>query len=88
MKAQFVQAANYATKSFNAKLAFVFATAKKLSIKKVDALELADKIEGSTEDQIDLAVFKAQFIDSATNLVKEQMIAKIAVPEVPTTEEN
>jgi hypothetical protein len=80
MKALFVQAANYSTKSFNAKLNFVFATAKRLSIKKSDALAMADGVENKSDEILDLAIFKAQFIEVATNSIKDAMINKIVTP--------
>lgn len=79
MKAQFIMAAMFATKAFTAKLNFVNATAKRLNIKKGTAHEIADKIEGETQEQIDLALFKTKFIEAATTHVKEQLIAKTVV---------
>jgi hypothetical protein len=81
MKASFKSAALYSTKSFGAKLNFVVATAKRLSIKKDVAFEIADRIEAGSEDVIELPVFKGLFIEAATNSVKDAMLAKI----VPVT---
>jgi hypothetical protein len=80
MKALFVSAALYSTSLFGSKLNFATATAKKLSIKKDVAMQLADGVEASTDEALDLPTFKGLFITAATNHVKDAMLAKIVSP--------
>jgi hypothetical protein len=83
-KATFALAALFTAKAFTTKLNFVNATAKKLSIKKADALELADKIEAESPEVIEPNAFKALFITAATKMVADKMLSQIPEEKAPT----
>lgn len=79
-KATFAIAALFTAKAFTTKLNFVAATAKKLNIKKADALTLADSIENGTDGDITPNDFKRLFVTAATKMVADKMLNAI----VPT----